>query len=283
MAATFVTLSWTGGLFWEGLADSARDLSDLLRPSFLFRAFRVGLPYGFWTIAILTAHEMGHYVACRRYGIPASLPFFIPAPPILVGSFGALIRIRGRIPHRTALFDVAAAGPIAGFAVALPVLLVGFLVAEPSPAVAGEGGLWLGSPVLVSLLDGLFPRAGTTQVNQLIGAGWVGMLVTSLNLFPVGQLDGGHAVYALSRRLHRVSAYAALVGVAGLLIYQVVVMKQAPAYLIWFAILFWMRDRHPPLLDESAPLDPGRRLLALLLLVIFVLSFIPVPLIVIDG
>ncbi|HXV76668.1 MAG TPA: site-2 protease family protein [Candidatus Polarisedimenticolaceae bacterium] len=262
---------------------TARTTADLLRPQAIVEAIVAGLPYGFWTIAILAAHEMGHYLACRHYGIPVTLPFFIPGPPLLVGSFGALIRIRGRIPDRKALFDVAAAGPLSGFAVALPVLLVGVAVAEPSPAASGDAGLWLGDPLVVSLYAWLVPRAGTSEANQLIGAGWVGMLVTSLNLFPVGQLDGGHATYAISRRLHRALAWVSLAGMAVLLVYQVVALEQAPAYLIWFAILLWMRDRHPPLVDEAASIGAVRVVLAGLLLLIFVLSFIPIPLTVIDG
>jgi membrane-associated protease RseP (regulator of RpoE activity) len=202
----------------------------------------------------------------------------------LIGSFGALIRIRGRIPNRRALFDVAAAGPIAGFAVALPVLTAGMLTAQPAVVGPEDGaGAWLGPPIILYLLERLIAGDTATQANQLIGAGWVGMLVTSLNLFPVGQLDGGHATYAISRRLHRILTYVSLLGVALLLTYQIVVMKQGPAYLVWFAILLWMRDRHPPLIDETPTLGTGRRLFALALLAIFVLSLIPVPLIIVSG
>jgi membrane-associated protease RseP (regulator of RpoE activity) len=226
---------------------------------------------------------MGHYLTCRYYGIPASLPYFIPAPPVLVGSFGALIRIRGPIPHRRALFDVAAAGPLAGFAIALPLLVVGLLGAEPSATPAPESGMFLGPPVFLYIVEWLAPGRAASDANYLIGAGWVGMLVTSLNLFPVGQLDGGHAVYAVSRKLHRRLARASLVVLAGLIAYQALVMRQAPAYALWLLILAWMRDRHPRLVDEGEPLGLGRRLVAILLLAIFVLSFIPVPLIVIDA
>jgi len=284
LVATFVTLCLTGGLFWEGLAEQARRARDLLDPHLLGPAFVAGIPYGLWVTLILGAHEMGHYLACRYYGIPATLPFFIPAPPLLVGSFGALIRIRGRIPHRRALFDVAAAGPLAGFAVALPVIIAGLLRAEPTTApVADSGGMFLGPPVFLYVVDWLFPGRATANANYLIGAGWVGMLVTSLNLFPVGQLDGGHAAYALSRRLHRLLSLGSLLALGVLIVYQGLGMDQAPAYTVWFLILAWMRDRHPRLLDEGAPLGPGRRAIAVLLLVIFVLSFIPIPLIVIDA
>jgi len=273
-----VTLAFAGGAHWEG---RIAYLSELLDPVLLARAMVAGLPYAFCVLLILGAHEMGHYLACRYHGIPASLPFFVPGPPPL-GSFGALIRIRGAIPDRKALFDVAAAGPLAGFAVALPVLLWGFLTAEPllEPA---RGGTYLGPPLLVLLLDRLLLDPGPLQVGSLFGAGWVGMLVTSLNLFPVGQLDGGHAAYAVSRRLHGLLARFTLGAMFALLLYHVLVIGQAPAYLIWFAVLLWMRDRHPRLRDEASPLGAGRKLVALLLLLIFLMSFIPIPFLFLEG
>jgi len=272
-----LTLAFAGGVFWEGLLES---LADLLDPARVLHAMAAGLPYAFWALLILGAHEMGHYLACRHYGIPATLPFFIPGPPPL-GSFGAVIRIRGAIPDRKALFDVAAAGPLAGFAIALPVLLWGYLTAEPLPGPA-EGGTFLGPPLVLISAGPFLAARGALQLNGLFGAGWVGMLVTSLNLFPVGQLDGGHAAYAVSRRLHRVLARLTLAGMFALLLFHVLVIGQAPAYLLWFAVLLWMRDRHPRLLDESVPLGAGRKCLAVLLLLVFLMSFIPIPLLLIG-
>jgi membrane-associated protease RseP (regulator of RpoE activity) len=282
LASTFVTLSLTGGFFWAGVVPPGGSGFMTLR--FWTAAFVAGVPYGLWVLAILGAHEMGHYLACRYYGIPATLPFFIPAPPIFVGSFGAVIRIKGRIPDRKALFDVAAAGPLAGFVIAFPLMVIGLLTAETVPAGTPEPGtMYLGSPAFGYLLDLLWPSDSSPQVNSLIGAGWVGMLVTSLNLFPVGQLDGGHAAYAVSRRLHRLLARMSIGALLVLMLYQGYYLKQAPAYTVWFIIVLWMRDRHPSLLDETRPLDMGRRLVAVLLLLIFLMSFIPVPVIVIDG
>jgi membrane-associated protease RseP (regulator of RpoE activity) len=280
--STFVTLSLTGGFFWAGITPT--EASGFLTLRFWTAALFAGIPYGLWVIAILGAHEMGHYLACRYYGIPATLPFFIPAPPIFVGSFGAVIRIKGRIPDRQALFDVAAAGPLAGFAIAFPLMIVGLLTAETATGGAPEPGtMYLGSPVFAYLFDLLWPTEGTPQVNYLIGAGWVGMLVTSLNLFPVGQLDGGHAAYAISRRLHRVLARLSIGALLVLMIYQSYTLRQAPAYTLWFVIVLWMRDRHPTLTDEVTPLGTGRLLIGALLLLIFLIAFIPVPVIVIDG
>ena len=219
---------------------------------------------------------MGHYLACRFYRIPATLPFFIPGlPPI--GTFGAVIRIRGPIPHRRALFDVAAAGPLAGFAVALPVFLVGLIGARPLSTPVGDQAL--GQPVLsLVLVRWLFPDdVVALEVGFPFLAGWVGMLVTSLNLFPVGQLDGGHVMYAISRRSHRIASRVAIVTLLCVVLVQVW-MFLVPAYVVWFLILLWMRDRHPRLVDESEPLGPARLAVAWLLLLIFVISFIPVPL-----
>jgi membrane-associated protease RseP (regulator of RpoE activity) len=282
LAATFLTLLFAG-TFWIQVP-GVETAADLLDPVVAARILLRAASYAFWVTLILGAHEMGHYLACRHYGIPATLPFFIPGIPPL-GSFGAVIRIRGVIPDRRALFDVAAAGPLAGFAIALPVLLTGYLIAEPVDLGAMEeiGGLYIGDPLALKLAAWFLDREATVQTNALIGAGWVGMLVTSLNLFPVGQLDGGHAAYAFSRRLHRVLAFSTIAGVAALVLYQGIVQGQTPAYLVWFVLLLWMRNRHPRLRDESRSLGNGRRLVALALLIVFLLSFIPVPFTFVEG
>jgi membrane-associated protease RseP (regulator of RpoE activity) len=286
LTATFLTLAISGGLIWEGGIEALPETVDplllpfwlLARPPLAWSVLLLGLPYACWVVAILGAHEMGHYLACRFYGIPATLPFFIPGPPP-IGSFGAVIRIRGRIPDRRALFDLAAAGPIAGFVVAVPALLWGLRGAMPVEAQGPvPGSLYLGQPILVRLVEPLF--LGDTEhfyVNSVFVAGWVGVLVTSLNLFPVGQLDGGHVAYAVSRPLHRWLARTTLVALAGLIVYQIA-SGLTPTYLLWFAILAWMRDRHPRLLDESTSLGRGRTLIALVLFAMFLLCFIAAPL-----
>jgi membrane-associated protease RseP (regulator of RpoE activity) len=275
LVLTFFSLALAGGLHWEGVAAEARSLGELLRPALLGHALLSGIPYALYVLAILGSHEMGHYLACRWYGIPVTLPFFIPGPPF-IGTFGALIRIRGRIPDRRALFDVAAAGPLCGFAVALPITALGLWRAQLWVSPETGGAEQLGEPLSMTLLAALLGREGILQVNSLIGAGWVGMLVTSLNLFPAGQLDGGHAAYALSRPLHRRLSRASLIAVLALILAQIL-LGQTPAYVVWFLVLLWMRDRHPVLLDETEPLGRGRRLVALLLALIFVLSFILQP------
>jgi membrane-associated protease RseP (regulator of RpoE activity) len=272
LVVSFFTLAFAGGAFWEGMLTA---WSDLLSITKVLGMLSAGIPYACCVLLILGAHEMGHYLACRYYRIPATLPFFIPGIPPL-GSFGAIIRIKGLIPHRKALFDIAASGPIAGFTIALPLFIAGIVTAEPFHA-AEQAGDGLGPPVVFFLFGFLLDEGVALHLNSLFGAGWVGMLVTSLNLFPVGQLDGGHAAYALSRRLHRLSARTALIALIVLMSAQVILLAQFPSYFVWFLILLWMRDRHPRLLDESGQLGPGRKLIAILLLLIFLLSFIPVP------
>jgi membrane-associated protease RseP (regulator of RpoE activity) len=270
---TAFTAVFAGSWFWEENGERHDPLSmEQLRPELLAD----GLVYALSLLAILGAHEMGHYLACRRYGIPATLPFFVPGfPP--VGTFGAVIRIRGPIPSRRALFDVAAAGPLAGFAVALPVLVAGLASATPTLAEPTSGALILGPPILSVLLGQAFHTSASLDVGSLYGAGWVGMLVTSMNLFPVGQLDGGHVVYALSRRLHRIVAWATIAARAIFVVSQAVVLGGVPAYTLWFVVTLFLRDRHPRLVDEDAPLGTGRAALAVLLALLFVVSFIPVP------
>jgi len=274
LAATAVTATVFGAWFWT---ESFEEFGELWqRPGLALE----GLPYAFWLLAILGAHEMGHYVACRRYGIRATLPYFIPGlPPI--GTFGAVIRIRSAIPDRRALFDIAAAGPIAGFAVGLPVLLVGLTRAVPVATPPSEGELFVGAPLLSTLLSPfLLPEGDVFRPGGLYGAAWVGMLVTSMNLFPVGQLDGGHAAYAISSRLHGVLARLTLVALFVLVISQVLFLRTVPAYTLWLIVLLFMRDRHPRLVDETTPLGPGRKAVAVLLALIFIATFIPIPILI---
>jgi Zn-dependent protease len=235
---------------------------------------RGAVEYAIAVLAIMTSHEMGHYVACRRYGIPASLPYFVPGIPPF-GTFGAVIRIRGSIPNRKALFDVAAAGPIAGFAVALVAMGIGLLRATPIDAVPADGTT-LGSPLVAMGLEKLLaPSAPDLLVDHFYGAGLFGMLLTSLNLFPVGQLDGGHAVYAAFARWHRAISYATIGLLLAFSAYQGLVLGVFPQYVVWLVVLWVLRDRHPRLVDETSGIGTARCLVAVLLLVIAVVTFIP--------
>jgi membrane-associated protease RseP (regulator of RpoE activity) len=237
------------------------------------RYWTLGLPYSLCLVLILGTHEMGHYVACRLYGIDASLPFFLPAPPFF-GTFGAVIRIRAPILNRKALFDIGVAGPIAGFVATVPVLLYGLAHSTWGVREAPRpGDIGLTPCLLLDLLYArFFPQVPNLSIrlHTVFVAGWIGLLATSLNLLPVGQLDGGHMLYALSRRLHAVvSRYGCLALIVGGMLVR-------GYHLVVFGVLFTLvGPGHPPLLDESEGLGAGRLAIAFLGLVIFLLCFIP--------
>ena len=251
--------------FWK---DSL--LATILDPS----RWSAGAPYAASVLLILLAHELGHYFACRYYGIPASLPYFLPGPNLL-GTFGAFIRIRAIIPSRKALFDVGIAGPIAGFLVSLPFFIIGMAQSQiVKPSEAGDSPFMVGFPLLFqAALPWFFPDAPSAMVlnlSPLLSAAWVGMLATSLNLLPVGQLDGGHLCYAISRRFHATMSRVTLIGV-------ILLGAVHKGWLLWAVALLMLGERHPPLVDEQEPLSRGRKLLAVAALAIFLLSFMPIP------
>jgi len=231
-------------------------------------------------MAILLAHEFGHYLTCRRYGIAATLPFFIPAPT-LVGTMGAFIRIKAQITRKKVLFDIGANGPLAGFALALPALIAGLALSKVVPALPKDQTIVFGDPLLVRLCGRLIlgeVPAGFDIIIHPIGfAGWVGCLVTALNLFPVGQLDGGHLAYALFGSRTRAAGRVFIV------LFVVLALFFWAGWLVWAAVLLFLGLKHPPLADEEEPLDGRRRLLAVLLLAIFIFSFIPDPVKGYDG
>lgn len=227
-------------------------------------------------LSILFAHEMGHYVACRLYRVDATLPFFIPAPFLsLVGTLGAFIRIRGRIPHRRALFDIGIAGPLAGFAVCLPVLWLGVLEARVVPLDL-DSGIYLGEPLLFQwaahAFHGTIPDGSTLALGPLGLAAWFGLFVTALNLIPIGQLDGGHVTYALLRRraalISRIGSWTCL-----LLIYF------GPNWLLWSILLRILGRQHPPTASDAAPVGRGRSAVGILGLIVFAVCFVPNPIV----
>src|SRR5262249_45845098 len=240
-------------------------------------------------LGILMAHEMGHYIACRRYGVNSTLPFFIPAPwgpfgpgfawvPLsFIGTFGALIRIKSPFPNRKALFDVGIAGPLAGFVASLPVLVLGLYEARVVPAGGDVGGIGLGEPLIFRgaawLLRGDVPDGMALSLGPLGLAAWFGLLVTALNLMPVGQLDGGHVSYALLRRralpLSRVVSLVALV-----------LVWLRPMWLVWTVILLILGRRHPPTLADERPIGRARVWVGVLGFVVFVLCFTPNPILI---
>jgi membrane-associated protease RseP (regulator of RpoE activity) len=227
-------------------------------------------------LSILLAHEMGHYVMCRIYRVDATLPYFIPFPFTLVGTLGAFIRIRGPIPHRRALFDIGIGGPLAGFALCLPVLALGILEARVVPDTPSAFAISLGEPPLFHWaavwLRGL-SEGQTLSIGPLGMAAWFGLFVTALNMMPIGQLDGGHVAYSLLReKAHLVSRIGSWVCVG--LIYF------GPSWIVWAILLRVLGRRHPPTWDDSAPLGRARVAVGILGFVIFALCFTPTPIVV---
>jgi membrane-associated protease RseP (regulator of RpoE activity) len=236
-----------------------------------------GWAYSVTILAILGCHEFGHYVMCRYYDVDASLPYFLPVPITLTGTLGAFIRIREPIHSKRMFFDIGIAGPIAGFLVAVPALFVGVFLSRVAPIDSGDG-LWLGEPLLFKIASRLFwgpmPDGYTLVLHPIGFAAWFGMLATALNLFPFGQLDGGHISYAV---LGRRSTYVtiAMVGVAMALSY--LSMSWVAWTVLMIVMLFTFGVRHPRTYDEEEPLDRTRLLLAAFAVLMFALCFTPAP------
>ena len=290
---TVATTLWAGFLL-SPAAEGAPTLA---------RVVAGGLPFAASLLGILFCHEMGHFVLARRHGVDVTLPYFIPSP-IGIGTFGAVIRIRSAMPSRRATFDIGAAGPLAGFAVAVPLLLWGIAHSEVRPVAeavhhaaygspfellrallagrpiapeGGEGPMIMGDSLLTwfaaRAVIGPLPPGQDVYLHPVAFAAWLGLLVTALNLIPVGQLDGGHVLYALLGR-SRAEVGSRLASRA---------LLACGVFLSWNWLVWWgltrllVGVRHPPALEEAEPLGSGRRFLALATLGILALVFVPVP------
>ncbi len=248
----------------------ARQLMD----NFFGEIWR-GWPYALAILTILGAHELGHYFMARRHRTAASLPYFLPFPFGIFGTFGAAIRLREPMRNRKVLLDIGAAGPLAGLIFAIPILLIGLATSTVAPI---TGGYMEGNSVLYAiskiLVFGRFLPDGEVDVyvNQLAWAGWTGLLVTGLNLIPIGQLDGGHVLYSfLGKR-----AKQFFLPIMGILIFLTLFV--ASELFVFVLLIFLMGNNHATPLDDITPLDEKRRRLALFTLLIFFLVFVPAPL-----
>jgi membrane-associated protease RseP (regulator of RpoE activity) len=232
-----------------------------------------GAPFAFTLLAILLAHELGHYFACRYYGLSASYPYFIPAPT-LIGTMGAFIRIRSPIHNRNALFDVGLAGPVVGFLFAIPALGIAIAYSRVVPLSEAHSSVVFGTPLALRILLAVI-RPGVPVGDLLLHpvgrAAWVGLFATALNLLPGGQLDGGHILYAAAAKYHR----RVTLGVALLLIPLGYIFWAG--WYLWAALLLALGFRHPPLLYPWERLDRTRLLWIAVAVLIFLLSFMPVP------
>jgi membrane-associated protease RseP (regulator of RpoE activity) len=281
LIATFLSTTIVGaGLASAFAANRPFDFADdLYGPNGVYvRVWRdpaymlAGLPFSLTLLTILLAHEFGHYLAARYYGVDVTLPFFLPAPT-LFGTMGAFIRIRSAILSRRVLFDIGVAGPLAGFAVLIWFLAAGLSLSKFAPGSALRGDLIFGTPLALRLLENvIFPGASAADIalHPVARAAWMGLLATALNLLPIGQLDGGHILYAFigerTKWLSRVFV-AVLVPLGIFFAYM---------WLVWALLLFFFGMRHPMIVDP-APLDRARRWLGFAALIIFVLSFTAAP------
>jgi membrane-associated protease RseP (regulator of RpoE activity) len=239
---------------------------------------------GFWysgtLLGILGAHEMGHYVLCRRYNVDATLPYFIPMPPLffLTGTLGAVIKIREAFPNRTVLFDIGVAGPIAGFVLLVPALLYGMTISNIVPEPTQGSLLFLGEPLLfqwsLRAVFGTIQDGYTVNMHPMVFASWFGMLATALNLLPFGQLDGGHITYAT---LGRWSTPISIATVAGAVAMTFVSISWLVMTVMMVVMLLILGPRHPRVIDEHEPLGAGRNALAISALIILIVCFTPVP------
>ncbi len=255
-----------------------------------FRELLVGAPFAVCLLVVLLGHELGHYFAALLHRVRTTLPYFIPFPPYfsVIGTLGAFIRIQSPMVRRTILLDVGAAGPLASFVLAFPMLVIGMALSQPAPGAASQGlpfvilfagePIWIGGSLLASAIGLLFHGGALGSVPVVLHpvafAGWLGLFLTALNLLPLGQLDGGHVLFAFApgaqSRVGRVFLVALL-----------------PLGLLWWGWWLWgavalitarRRVSHPALLQESVPLGPGRRAVVWLTILLFFLTFVPVPL-----
>jgi membrane-associated protease RseP (regulator of RpoE activity) len=272
LGLTLVTTTLFGALAFADVPPEARGgslLGLVTHPAFVGAGLAFSLPL----LLILLVHEMGHYLACRHHRLDATLPYFLPVP-FGIGTFGAFIRIRGPLRSKRELLDVGAAGPLAGFVVALPVLLVGIALSQPTAVLPSTGVLIFGEPLAFKLLARLIhpelAAGGDLYLHPTGFAAWFGLFATALNLLPFGQLDGGHVTYALFGRLQRVLSWP-------LLVVLVALGFQWTGWWLWAVIALVMGVRHPWMPDQAVPLDPRRRLIGWACLALFALCFTPEP------
>ena len=237
-----------------------------------------GIPFSFTLMFILGTHEFGHYYYAQKHKVDATLPYFIPAPPFLflIGTFGAFIKIKSPIYRKDALLQIGAAGPIAGFVIAVPALIIGLLLSDVVEKNNIQGALILGDSILMKILTWItHPKLMDTQdimLHPIAFAGWIGLLVTMLNLLPIGQLDGGHVAYAMLGKKQRLIGQIAFIFLIPLSFLSI-------NWLIWgLLLLILMRSvKHPPIQDIHIPLSDTDKRIGYICLLIFIVCFIPAP------
>ncbi len=262
---TFITTTFIGGVDYVSFYKLKLSIFGL-------KFWIGGLWYSIPLMTILVFHEMGHFLTATYYGIDCTPPYFIPAPT-LIGTFGAFIKIKSPFLSKKELFDVGIAGPLAGFIVALPVLIIGVFLSKPAGNLTNSKDIiTFGEPLLYKVI--VLLKYGTTKIDLILHptgfAGWIGLLVTALNLLPVSQLDGGHISYAVFGKKSFFIAY-------GLGFVLLILSMFYSGWIVWLILLIILGLKHPRFFFEEEPLDKKRRILAIVALIIFILSFIPIP------
>ncbi|MGB9837129.1 MAG: site-2 protease family protein [Candidatus Saccharicenans sp.] len=274
LSTFFVGYLWSINYLYG--SNYAQDIPDLSNLSFLRQPglISLSLVYSASLLLILLSHELGHYLTCRHYGLRATLPYFIPAPTI-IGTLGAFIKIKSPLARKKELFDVGANGPIVGFLFSVPFLFFGLRLSKLVPALPRENSILFGEPLILKIFVRLiFGQVGQNQdliLHPLAVAGWVGLLVTSFNLFPVGQLDGGHILYAVFEKKSEKISLVVLLIMVGLGIFF------WAGWLLWAGLIYLLGWKHPRMVEETEKMDSRRKWLGFFVLVIFILSFIPAP------
>ncbi|MEO0072428.1 MAG: site-2 protease family protein [candidate division WOR-3 bacterium] len=233
-----------------------------------------GLPFSLTLLIILLGHELGHFFTARYYKIRVSLPFFLPVPHPLIGTMGAFIRIRSQIPNRRALIRVGLSGPLVGFLLAIPAIIIGLRASRVVSITEIQGGLKIGSSLIFYLFSKIFfPKIlenSDIVLHPVAFAGWLGLFVTAINLLPLGQLDGGHISYGILGKYYKYLSFAVII-VVGLLGFL------WPGWFFWLILVIALGINHPESINDSEPLTKIDKFLAGIGLIILILSFIPVP------
>ena len=270
LIATIITTTIAGSILWGMLYGAGWE--EILSPSYLINGFAF---FSIPLMLILGIHKMGHYLTSKKHNLDTSLPYFIPVPPpiLMLGTFGAIISTREPIPNRKTLLDVGISGPICGFLVAIPVCIIGLFLMQQNPITISPDApsFSVTFPLLLQGLSNFFTIPDNAVMHPTLFAGWVGLFLTSLNLLPVGQLDGGHVARALLKEKHKYASWIVLFAVISLgLFYE-------GWFFIAIIIILFIGTQHQPPLNEYTPLDTRRIILGIVALVIFAICFAPIP------
>lgn len=274
ISTIFVGIGWS--VSFKHAEEISRNPDITLGPEIFLEpdVIRLSIIYAVVLLGILLGHELGHFIACRFNKIDATLPYFIPAPT-LIGTLGAFIKIRSPITRKQQLFDIGVAGPLTGFILSVPILALGLSLSKAVPSLPPGESLVFGEPLLLRIMGSVLfkgiPESADVILHPIAFAGWVGILVTALNLFPIGQLDGGHVFYAIIGE--KAKRYTRLI--LGAFILMGIFFWVG--WFVWALLIYFLGLKHPRITDEEKPLSHGRKILGYGVLLIFILSFIPDP------